>query len=343
MFGINYYKADPSTYVIKTVRGEHTARGRGLSFLYNAINTSIAAIPVNAQESPFIFGLQTADFQEVRLQGQVIFRIAEAEKTAELLNFVLRRDGTGYVSEDPTKLGDRVLQSIQSIVQERVQQLSLRHVLGIQSELAEEVSRSLKHDDSLEAMGIVILRCTVSAITPTPETKQALEAEAREALLQEADDAIYLRRKSSVEQERTIQEAELQTRHEIQQKEQEIEESRLRNERSLLRGQAETEQERIQAEIENETTRQRLVELSAGNSREQADAEAYGVASKMRAFSELPVDNLRAMALAQMEPEQLMALALESLAENAGKIGELNIAPDLFGQLFRKGRRSERA
>ena len=38
----------------------------------------------------------------------------------------------------------------------------------------------------------------VSAISPTPETKQALEAEAREAILKEADDAIYARRKSSV-------------------------------------------------------------------------------------------------------------------------------------------------
>ncbi len=56
----------------------------------------------------------------------------------------------------------------------------------------------------------------------------------------------------------------------------------------------------------------------------------------MKAFKELPVENLKAMALANMEPEQLMAMAFESLAQNAGKIGELNIAPEMFGKMMRK-------
>ncbi len=338
MLGIRYYKADPSTYVIKTKNGKTRARGKGLSFFYNAVNTSIAAIPVNTQEAPFIFGLQTADFQEVRVQGQITFRIVDAEKIADMLNFTVARDGVTHVSDDPMKLDDRVIQSAQAIVQEKVQSMPLRAALAEHAPLADEIRQRLAADASLQTMGIVILKTTVSAISPTPETRQALEAEAREAILKEADDAIYARRKSSVEQERTIQEAELQTRHEIQQKEQEIEESRIQNERSLLRGRAETERERIQSEIDNETQRQDLVGLVAANSREEADAEAYAVASKMKAFTELPVENLKAMALANMQPEQLMAIAFEGLAQNAGKIGELNITPDLFGQMMKKAR-----
>ncbi len=338
MFGIQYFKADPSTYIVKTKDGKIQCRGKGLSFFYNAIATSIAAIPVNSQEAPFIFGLQTSDFQEVNVQGQITFRIEDAEKTADLLNFVLKRDGRSYVSDDPTKLSDRVIQSAQAIVQEKVGMLSLRAALAINVELANEIKQGLIADDSLEAMGIVILKTTVIAISPTPETRQALEAEARESILKEADDAIYARRKSSVEQERTIQEAELQTQHEIQQKEQEIEESRIQNERQLLRGNAETERERIQAKIDNETQKKDLVELSVANRKEEADAEAYAVASKMKAFKELPVENLKAMALANMQPEQLMAMAFESLAQNAGKIGELTITPDLFGKMIKQGR-----
>ncbi len=74
------------------------------------------------------------------------------------------------------------------------------------------------------------------------------------------------------------------------------------------------------------------------NHKEEADAEAYAVASKMKAFKELPVENLKAMALANMQPEQLMAMAFESLAQNAGKIGELTITPDLFGKMIKQGR-----
>jgi hypothetical protein len=31
-----------------------------------------------------------------------------------------------------------------------------------------------------------------------------------------------------------------------------------------------------------------------------------------------------------------MAMAFEALAQNAGRIGELNIAPEIFGRLLRK-------
>ncbi len=337
MLGIQYFKADPSTYVVKTRNGRIVKQGKGLSFFYLSATSSIAAIPVNAQEAPFIFGLQTSDFQEVRVQGQITFRIEDAEKTASMLNFVLKKDGQSYISDDPMKLSDRVIQSAQAIVQEKVQTLSLRSALAINVELANDLKQRLANDESLEAMGIVILKTSVIAITPTPETRKALEAEARESILKEADDAIYARRKSSVEQERTIKEAELQTQHEIQQKEQQIEESRIQNERQLQRGKAETERERIQAEIDNETERQKLVERSVANRKEEADADAYAVASKMKAFKELPVENLKAMALANMQPEQLMAMAFESLAQNSGKIGELTITPDLFGQMMKRG------
>lgn len=338
MFGIQYFKADPSTYVVKTRNGSIVKQGIGLSFFYMSATSSIAAIPVNAQEAPFIFGLQTSDFQEVRAQGQITFRIEDAEKTASMLNFVLKKDGQSYVSDDPMKLSDRVIQSAQAIVQEKVQTLSLRSALAINVELANDLKQRLANDESLETMGIVILKTSVIAITPTPETRKALEAEARESILKEADDAIYARRKSSVEQERTIKEAELQTQHDIQQKEQQIEESRIQNERQLQRGIAETERERIQAEIDNETERQKLVERSVANRKEESDADAYAMASKMKAFKELPVENLKAIALANMQPEQLMAMAFESLAQNAGKIGELTITPDLFGRMLKKGR-----
>ena len=125
-------------------------------------------------------------------------------------------------------------------------------------------------------------------------------------------------------------------RFEKDQVEQEIEESRIENERTLLRAQAETERERLQARIAEETQRKDLVNTQMENRQKEADAEAYAVSTKMNAFKQLPVEHLKAIALAQMQPEQLMALAFEGLAQNASKIGELNITPDLFGQMVKK-------
>jgi regulator of protease activity HflC (stomatin/prohibitin superfamily) len=336
MFGISYYKADSSTFVIQTTNGVVRKSGKGLGFFYYPAFTSVSAIPTNVQESPFIFSLQTADFQSVKVQGQITWRVVNPEKTAEMLNFNLKQGTNAYVSEDPMKLGDRVVRTVQSAVQGQVASATLREALALNRQQVGAVRQLLTGERSLLALGIEVMNVVIAAITPSAETSRALEAEAREAILQEADDAIYARRKSAVEQERIIKEAELQTQLSVQQKEQEIEESRIRNERAILRGQTETERDRLQAQIEAENQRRQYVELNAANGKQIADAEAYAIASRLKAYTELPVDNLKAMAMAHMQPDQLMALALETLAQNAGKIGELNITPDLFGQLLRK-------
>ncbi|AWS50900.1 NrtR-regulated NrtX [Providencia rettgeri] len=337
MFNFKYFKADSSTFVIQSVNGKVRKQGKGLSFWYNSDKTSIAALPLNAQEAPFIFNLQSSDFQSLRIQGQISFQVVAAEKTADVLNFNLTKDGKSYASEDPLKLSDRVVRAAQTIIQAKIQTTSLRDALLISQSLVTLVSKQLAEQAAIESLGIAILDVSIAAIAPSPETLKALEAQARESILKEADDAIYARRKFSVEQERTIKEAELETDLSVQAKEQQIEEARLDNERKLLRERAEIKQEELTAQVSAEAKRNELVALSVENQRIQSDADAYAIESKMKAYSQLPVENLKALALAKMGPEQLMAMAFESLAQNAGKIGELNISPDLFGQLMKKG------
>lgn len=211
MFNLKFFKADPSTFVIRSVNGHVKSQGQGLSFWYNSATTSIAALPLSAQETPFIFNFQTADFQSLRVQGQLSFQVSAPEKTAGVLNFVLNRDGKTYATDDPMKLNDRIVRAAQTIIQAEIQSTPLRRALLLSQSLVALVQSRLSQQAALEALGITILDFSVTAITPTPETARALEAEARESLLKEADDAIYARRKSSVEQERTIKEAELET------------------------------------------------------------------------------------------------------------------------------------
>ena len=174
------------------------------------------------------------------------------------------------------------------------------------------------------------------ALTPTPETAKALEAEAREAILKEADDAIYDRRKSAVEQERTIQEAELQTDMAMQTKRQEIDEAKIDNERALTRKRAEAKAEQLAADIEAEEQRKALVERAQINRRIEADAEAYRVEVNTKAASSVPVEYIKALAMNNMQPSQLLAVAMGSFAENADKIGTLHIGPDTLSNLMAK-------
>ena len=77
-----------------------------------------------------------------------------------------------------------------------------------------------------------------------------------------------------------------------------------------------------------------LVALASANAREEADAKAYGLAAMMRSFSGADAKILQALASIGMDPGQMMALAFRDLADNATKIGQLNVTPDLLREML---------
>ena len=76
-------------------------------------------------------------------------------------------------------------------------------------------------------MGVEILNLAILSLKPTPEMAKALEAEAREALNRNADEAVYSRRNAAIEQERRLKENELETELLVQTKQRELHEREL--------------------------------------------------------------------------------------------------------------------
>src|SRR2546428_5837719 len=104
MLGIKFIKVQPTTYLLEYRNGRIVREGSGLAFFYFAPTTSLVAIPLASIEAPFIFEEATADYQTVTIQGQVTYRVTDPRKLAGLLNFTLRHDRDGDVSDDPVKL-----------------------------------------------------------------------------------------------------------------------------------------------------------------------------------------------------------------------------------------------
>ena len=73
--------------------------------------------------------------------------------------------------------------------------------------------------------------------------------------------------------------------------------------------------------------------VRAGNAQREADARAYGMAALVRTVSGVDPKVLQALALGSADSGTIIAAAFQDLAQNAGKIGELNISPDLLKQL----------
>lgn len=315
MFGVRYLKAGPTTYVIQYQNGRPVREGPGLSFFFYAPRSVIVQVPLSSVDVPFVFNEVTADFQDITIQGQLTYRIADPKRLAQLLDFSVAPNGS-YLSEDPRKLDDRLVSITQVLASAITHRLRLREVLVAYETIVAEVSQGLRASPSVAMLGIEILEFAVLSIKPSPETGKALEAEAREALLRQADEAVYSRRNAAVAQERLIKESELNTELAVEEKRRQIREAKM------------------SADIAVEQQRASLLDQQVENERKDADAKAYALSAVLAPVKTIDWRTLMALNAGKTDPRQTIAMAFRDLAENAQKIGELNISPDLLSALL---------
>ena len=317
MLGIKYQKSPPTVHTMHFVNGALKKGGAGLSFFYFAPTSTIVQIPVNSVDVPFIFQEVTKDFQNLAIQGQLTYRVLEPEKLAHLIDFSINLKGTYASVKDPRDLlATRLINRAQALTKVFAQQLTLHEALGSADRIAVGLSAKLRADEAVSMLGLEVLSLSVQSIKPTPETAKALEAEAREALLLRADQAVYLRRNSAVEEERRIKESELQTEIAVENKRREIREVKMR------------------ADIALEEQRSALIEKTVENERKDADSKAYALRATLQPLETANWKTLMAVAARNGDPRLAISLAFEELAANASKIGQLNITPDLLNTLL---------
>lgn len=335
MLGMRFVKSEPTTYLMAFRGGKIVKEGAGLSFLYFGPTTSLVAVPVGSRSLDFIFQPVTSDFQGVTVQGQVSYRVSEPQKLASMLNFSLKPDGKVYASDDPEKLKDRVLGVVEVLTQKAVKELDLKQALLASDEVAQVIEAGLGDQAEIRSLGLTVLRVSVLAVKPTPETAKALEAEARELILRRADEAIFSRRNAAVEQERAIRESELDTEVAVEQKKRKIRETQMEAEASIRRKKHELRATDMQSDIEVETMRKEFVSINADNIRTLAAAEAEKIGAITKMLKDVDPKLVQSLAAIGMEPSQLIAQAFTGLAENAGKIGQLNVSSELLEALMK--------
>jgi regulator of protease activity HflC (stomatin/prohibitin superfamily) len=312
---LNFMKVPPTTYVLQYKDGKVKREGTGLSFLYYAPTSTIVAIPMASADVPFVFQEATADFQSVTIQGQLTYRVADPKRLASLLDFSVDMRRT-YFSEDPRKLPERLIHTLQSLTRAITQRLVLKEALVSSDSIVAEALAKLRKSEAVSALGVEILSLSILAIQPTPETSRALEAEAREALQRRADEAIYARRNAAVEQERLIKESELNTEIAVEEKKREIRETQMA------------------AEIAVEEQRSQLIDRRVENEHKDADSRAYTLTETLKPLRDLDWKTLMMLGGKNADAKAMVALAFQEMAENAQKIGELNVSPDLLRSLI---------
>ena len=227
MIGFRYLKCPPTSHVIQYNNGSIVRQGPGRSFFYFAPITTLVMIPVGSMDVPFVFEDVTKDYQDVTIQGQLTYRVSDAEKLSKLMDFSV--DGRGrYTSEDPSKLNDRLIQLAQVRTHAFAQSRILRAMLLASDELSQDLGASLRVSEVAATLGIELLAVSVLSVKAAPELAKAMQADAREQMLLKADQAVFARRNTAIELEQQIKENELVTERIVEEKKREVREVQMK-------------------------------------------------------------------------------------------------------------------
>ena len=121
----------------------------------------------------------------------------------------------------------------------------------------------------------------------------------------------------------------------VENKKRQIRETQMEAERVIQEKQHALTQADMQADVVLEEKKKEFVALSVQNAKAEADAKAYAISTSMEALGKTDARVLQALASVGMKPEQLIAVAFQSLADRADKIGQLNVSPDLLRELLK--------
>ncbi len=296
MLGMAYFKGQPTDYIQRHSSGGIRSEGMGLAFYYWRYNTQIVAVPTTSRDADFLFNEITSNFQEVTIQGQLTYRIHEPKKAAALLNFRIDPEKYTYVSDDLNALAQKISNIVRIETRSEVEGRTLAEVLRDSRAIAKVVEQRVREAAVLNPLGVELLSVFFLSARPSPEVAKALEAEYRESLMRQADEAIYARRGAAVDEERKIKEKQLES------------------DKAL------------------ELQRQTLIDLQGANALKEA--ENCGLALEKESHYRAKSTEAELAVLRSLEPRTLLAIALRELGKNAGKVGNLTITTEMLASLL---------
>jgi regulator of protease activity HflC (stomatin/prohibitin superfamily) len=316
---LRHLRADVTSHVLRYARGAPRESGRGLSFWFLPLSTSIAEVPVDDRDQSFLFHARTADFQDVSVQGVLTYRVADPARAAERVDFTIDL-GTGAHLKQPL---DRIAVLLTQLAEREtwsyVARTPVREVLADgQPVIRARIVEALSGHEALADVGVAVVSVSVTAVKPKADLEKALEAPTRERIQQEADEAGFARRALAVEKERAIQENELQNRIELSKREEQLITQQGTNARRQATEAAEAG--RIASEAEAQRTR--------------VHGEAEADSLKLVEGARVDLEKTRMALYRDMPPAVLLSLAAKSLAGKLRRIDHLNVSPEMLGPML---------
>jgi regulator of protease activity HflC (stomatin/prohibitin superfamily) len=316
---LRHLRSGPNEHVLLFRNGQLIRSGRGIAFWFFPLTASIAEIPCDDRDQPFLFQGRSRDHQDVTVQGTITYRVTQPEELARHIDFTIDVNSGLYRKTPLEQLSELLTQLAQQLAWDHLNLTPLRELLarGV-DEVRTRIRKGLDADPNLAAIGLQIVSVRVADLSPNADLEKALQAPTREAIQQESDEAVFHRRAVAVEKERAIAENELQNRIELAKREEELIAQQGLNRKQEARESAEAR--KIQAEAAAER-RQLGAAAEAESIRMVEEAQVEADARRMDVYRDLP-------------PHVMWGLAAREMAGNLRHIDHLNLGTDAIGPLL---------
>ena len=314
-----WFRAEASSHVRMFRNGELARDGRGLAFWFAPDKVSIAEIPMSDREMTFLVKTQTADYQDIAVQGTVLWAVRDPGMLSDRVDFSVDLE-LGLHAAEPEDHINKVIQGlVRGIAEAYIKGFGVRALLeaglsGFQARL----DAGLVEDPTMAGLGIEIVSVRLNALTPSSELARALQAPTFESLQQQADEATFARRALAVDKERAIAENELANQIELASRRSDLIDREGSNARAEATSVAKAQEIRARGEAETTVI---FAEAEATRIREVEAAEAEAERVRMEAVNALGAD-------------KLFALAARELAGKLEKIDGVTVTPDMISGLL---------
>ena len=316
-----HLRAEPTAHVLFFKDGALTKSGPGLAFWFLPLGASVSAVPLDDRELPVLIKGRTADFQDVTVNGSIIWRVSRPEDVARRVDFSVDVDSGNWTKEPLDRVAATLTQLAGQLALVYLTQATLRQVLKEgNGAVRAAIHDGLVDDLGLAQMGVEIVATRIASVLPTSEMEKALQMPTREKIQQEADEATFGRRALAVDKERAIQENELGNQIELARREEQLIAQRGQNERRRATESAESKRIEVEAAAKNVSV----------NAAAQADSIRLLEEAKVHAEKE------RMAIYKELSPSTMMGLAARELAGTLQSIEHLTISPDMIGSMLQR-------
>ena len=331
-----HLRSESNMHIRRFKKGRLVKSGKGLSFWFLPMKTSVAEVPTDDRELQFIFQGRSHDFQEATIQGELTYRVTDPDCLAERIDFSIDLKSGFHRNQPLEQLASLFTNTVQKYSSRYIASKDIRQLIVDGPEnILNAIEQGFSSENVFAEMGLEVVSLSISEIKPGAELEKALQIPTRESIQQNADEATFQRRALAVEKERAISENELQSQIELAAREENLISQQGTNERRRVEEEATAEETSVKALIERERiqseaiTKKSKLEAESKSERQQILSQSDSEAQRLSA--ETTAQNRRTLGAAEAEATRLEGIAeaetVEAigLAEAAGEKERLSV------------------